>query len=83
MVRWPLVLYSHWWNSGLLNQDILRRQRTLDAKPEVFLDPTKLSEDGSVSVPVSSFSANAKYFAYQQSKGGSDAVRIVIDVVLR
>lgn len=69
-------------NDGLQNQSILYIQRgSLDAKPEVFLDPNKLSGDGTTSLQGSAFDKAGKYFAYAISKAGSDWREIyVMDV---
>jgi prolyl oligopeptidase len=47
-------------------------QKGLDGEPEVFLDPNKLSEDGTVSVYLSGLSNDDRYTAYSRSEGGSD-----------
>ncbi|KAI9175747.1 hypothetical protein H9P43_006111 [Blastocladiella emersonii ATCC 22665] len=68
--------YYYWYNSGLLNQSVLYRQATLDAEPEIFFDPNKLSDDGTVALSTYSFSEKATYFGYAISKSGSDWVSI-------
>ncbi|MGN6803701.1 MAG: prolyl oligopeptidase family serine peptidase [Ginsengibacter sp.] len=64
--------YYFYKNDGLQNQSVLYRQKGLDAAPEVFLDPNKLSSDGTVSVGVPSFSKNNKYAVYLEARSGSD-----------
>ncbi|MBX3008482.1 MAG: S9 family peptidase [Melioribacteraceae bacterium] len=59
-------------NDGLQEQSIVYIQKGLDGKPEVFLDPNKLSTDGSVSLAGLTFSKDYKYAGYGISKGGSD-----------
>ncbi len=81
----PFRAGKNWYfykNDGLQNQNVLYIQRgSLDAKPEVFLDPNKLSSDGTTSLAATSFDKNGKYFAYSISKAGSDWREIyVMDV---
>ncbi|MGH1385066.1 prolyl oligopeptidase family serine peptidase [Kordia sp.] len=65
-------------NDGLQNQYVIYRQKG-DEKAEVFLDPNKFSEDGTVSMGSGlSFSDNKKIVAYAISEGGSDWRKIVI-----
>jgi prolyl oligopeptidase len=59
-------------NDGLQNQEAYYIQKGLKGTPEVFLDPNKLSTDGSISVGIDGFSNNKKYVAYHTNKGGSD-----------
>ena len=59
-------------NDGLQNQSVWYRQKGLAGKPELFLDPNKLSEDGTVSLGGINFSLNGKYMAYTIQKSGSD-----------
>ncbi|RYZ30333.1 MAG: S9 family peptidase [Chitinophagaceae bacterium] len=59
-------------NDGLQNQSVWYRQKGLDGEPEVFLDPNKLSDDGTVSLGSMSFSKKGKLFVYAIQKAGSD-----------
>lgn len=64
--------YYFYKNDGLQNQSVLYRQKTLDSEAEIFLDPNKLSDDGTVALKGMSFSKDGKYCAYSTSEGGSD-----------
>jgi len=59
-------------NDGLQNQSVWYRQKGLAGKPELFLDPNKLSQDGTVSLGGIYFSLNGKYMAYTIQASGSD-----------
>jgi prolyl oligopeptidase len=59
-------------NDGLQNQAVWYKQKGLTGKAEVFIDPNKLSEDGTVSLGAVNFSLNGKYVAYSVQKSGSD-----------
>ena len=64
--------YFYFKNNGLQNQSVLYTLKNLDDKPEVLLDPNKLSEDGTVALSGTSISDNGKYLAYGISIAGSD-----------
>lgn len=64
--------YFFYKNDGLQNQSILYIQKGIDGTPELFLDPNKLSDDGTSSISTTSISKDAKYFVYGVSKAGSD-----------
>ena len=65
-------------NDGLQNQSVLYRRPAAEpqAEAEVFLDPNKLSDDGTVALAATSFSKDGKYFAYSEAASGSDWVVI-------
>lgn len=69
---WEDGKYYFFENDGLQNQSILYRADSLNAEPEVFLDPNKMSEDGTVSLQSLSTSNDGKYTAYIISRSGSD-----------
>ncbi|MEL6986467.1 MAG: prolyl oligopeptidase family serine peptidase [Bacteroidota bacterium] len=64
--------YYFFKNDGLQNQNVLYSKSTLDAEPEVVLDPNKFSDDGTASLGAYSFSKDGNKLAYQISEGGSD-----------
>ena len=59
-------------NDGLQEQSVVYYQKGLDGEPEIFIDPNKLSDDGSVSLKGLYFSKDYKYCGYGISRGGSD-----------
>ncbi|WP_423779205.1 prolyl oligopeptidase family serine peptidase [Cyclobacterium marinum] len=67
--------YGEWTyyfkNDGLQNQSVLYRSRD-EGNEEVFLDPNKLSEDGSTSLSSIAFTKDGSLFAYAVSIAGSD-----------
>ena len=65
-------------NDGLQNQSVLYRRSAVDpsAEAEVFLDPNKLSDDGTVAVSSMAISKDGKYLAYSEAASGSDWVVI-------
>ncbi len=64
--------YYFFKNEGLQNQSVAYRQKGLNGKPEVFIDPNKLADDGTAALAGWSFSKNSKYLTYAVSQSGSD-----------
>uniref|UniRef100_A0A0N5CHV4 Prolyl endopeptidase n=1 Tax=Strongyloides papillosus TaxID=174720 RepID=A0A0N5CHV4_STREA len=68
--------YYHFHNTGLQNQSILYRQKTLDEKPEKFFDPNSLSDDGTTSVNQYKWTKDGTILAIGLSEKGSDWVTL-------
>ena len=63
--------YSH--NTGLQAQNVIYTLNSLDdPEPKIFIDPNKLSEDGTVALMQYAFSDNGNLVAMTFSSGGSD-----------
>jgi prolyl oligopeptidase len=70
--------YTYFYkNDGLQNQSILYRQDK-SGKVEVFLDPNKLSPDGTTSLAGIDFSKDGSLCAFQISEGGSDWRKVIV-----
>ncbi len=68
-------------NDGLQNQSVIYFKKGIDGAEKVFLDPNKLSSDGTVALVGLSFSNDFKYAAYAIARSGSDWNEIyVIDI---
>lgn len=66
-------------NTGLQNHSIVYRQPIGNSKnPEVFLDPNKFSNDGTVALRGLSFSEDASLATYMITEGGSDWRKILV-----
>lgn len=64
--------YSFFYkNDGLQNQSVLYFQKGKD-EPKVFIDPNKLSADGTAAMSLMGFSNDNKYVAYAINQSGSD-----------
>ena len=59
-------------NDGLQNQSVVYRQKGLNGKPELILDPNKFSTDGTTGLATFTQSKNGNYAVVGKSKGGSD-----------
>lgn len=70
--------YFYFKNDGLQNQSVLYMQESLDAEPQVLLDPNTLSEDGTIALANISPSNDGQLLAYSISRGGSDWNEIVV-----
>ena len=71
----PRKRHGKWYfykNDGLQNQYVLYVMDELGGEPRVFLDPNKLSDDGTVALKGVYFSNNGKWAAYGISRSGSD-----------
>ena len=78
--------YYFYKNDGLQNQSVLYRSKDVFAieNAELFLDPNKLSEDGTVSLASLTFSQDHKYAAVGIAQSGSDWNEIfVMDVATK
>ena len=59
-------------NDGLQNQPVLYIQKGLDGEPEAFIDPNKLSPDGTIRIRLAGFSKDNRYVAFSRREAGSD-----------
>jgi prolyl oligopeptidase len=59
-------------NTGLQNQPVIYKTASLDAVPEILIDPNTLSKDGTVALGAMSFSEDGRVVAYSVSAAGSD-----------
>ena len=64
-------------NDGLQNQSVLYRTKD-DGEPEVFIDPNKFKDDGTISLAGTSFSKDGSLFGYLISEGGSDWRKAIV-----
>ena len=71
----PSKHHGKWYfsrNDGTQNQSVIYVKDQLDGEARVFLDPNKLSTDGTVALKSLSFSHNGRWAAYAISRSGSD-----------
>ena len=64
--------YYYYKNDGLQNQSVLYKLDSLDAEPEVFIDPNSWSDDGTVALAGLALTEDGKYCAYGVAEAGSD-----------
>jgi len=65
-------------NDGLQNQSVIYYQKGLEGEAKVFLDPNKMSEDGTAAISLLGASKDNKYMAYAVNQSGSDWQQINI-----
>jgi prolyl oligopeptidase len=59
-------------NTGLQRQSVIYKAASLQAAPEVLIDPNAWSADGTVAISGLSFSDDGRYAAYSKAVSGSD-----------
>jgi len=64
--------YFYHHNTGLQNQSVMFRMDSLSGEPVEYLNPNKLSEDGTVSLAGNAFTEDGTIHAYKLSSSGSD-----------
>ena len=70
--------YTYFYkNNGLQNQYVLYRKDD-NGKEEVFIDPNKFCEEGTISLAGISFSEDGSLLAYSISEGGSDWRKVIV-----
>ena len=77
----PFTKNGKWYvfkNNGLQNQSVLYQMDELGGALHEFLDPNKLSTDGTVALQGISFSKDGRYMAYVISRSGSDWQEIYV-----
>ncbi len=71
----PVKRHGKWYvsrNNGLQNQSVIYKMNELGGEERVFLDPNKLSTDGTVALKGVYHSNNGRWAAYSISRSGSD-----------
>ncbi|MFT5643402.1 MAG: prolyl oligopeptidase [Janthinobacterium sp.] len=64
--------YFYSRNDGLQNQAVLYTLKTLQAAPQLLLDPNALALDGTIALAGTAVSPDGKYLAYGTAASGSD-----------
>jgi len=64
--------YFYFKNDGLQNQNVLYKLTTLDAEPEVLIDPNTWTKDGTTALSGIAVSEDGRYIAYGVAQAGSD-----------
>jgi len=64
--------YFYSYNDGLQNQSVIHTQTSLDAEPELLIDPNTWSDDGTVALASYAPSPDGSHLAYLVQDGGSD-----------
>ncbi len=59
-------------NDGLQNQPVIYRQLGLDGQPEEFIDPNKITAEGTTAINIIGTSDDDKYVAVSRQDAGSD-----------
>lgn len=71
--------FYYFENDGLQPQSVLYRKNAVtDDAAEIFIDPNKLSDDGTVALTGIEMSPDGKYTAYTISRSGSDWTEIYL-----
>ena len=77
----PFEQNGKWYvysNDGLQNQSVLYQMDSPDGERRVWLDPNRLSADGTVALKGIHFSHDGRYMAYVISRNGSDWEEIYV-----
>ncbi|MEO8512995.1 MAG: prolyl oligopeptidase family serine peptidase [Ignavibacteria bacterium] len=80
-VSWPFKSGNNYFflkNDGLQAQSVLYLQKGIEAEPEIFIDPNKFSDDGTIALLDMNPSNDGKYLAYSVTKSGSDWLEIYV-----
>lgn len=70
--------YYYYKNDGLQNQNVLYRKKGEEGISEVFVDPNKFKQDGTISMAGTRFSKDGSLFGYLISEGGSDWRKAIV-----